>query len=279
VSRLAAFSVSPWALGIFREWVEESDHELALLITKPGTASDPDRGSRMAGQVDRDTAVMISPRVTDGASALRDLGVELSVILGFSHVPDAIAGIPAHGTVNLHPALLPDYRGPNGSRALYDGEARFGSTLHRIVEAFDEGPILAQSGCDVPAEITPDSVRAAWRLTMLSVLNDGVPKALGDEPGDPQAESTKIATPFRDEELELDYTLPVRRILAQSTALLLDGKQPRIRIDDAARPMRSLAVLPGLSAPAPGVVQAGSRRAIIGVADAVVEIELGQLPY
>lgn len=47
--------------------------------------------------------------------------------------------------INLHPSLLPDYRGPAPEFwALYHDEAETGWTAHVMVETFDAGPIIEQ---------------------------------------------------------------------------------------------------------------------------------------
>jgi methionyl-tRNA formyltransferase len=280
VSRLAVYSVLPWGFELVREWAAANDHEIVMLVTKPDPPSDPGLSTRVVSQADRDTLVMITRRVAESATALAEHDIDLGLIFAYSHIPDIVASAPKHGTVNMHPALLPDYRGANANRALYEGEPRIGATLHHVVEEFDAGPILAQAGCDVPDEIDPETVRAAWRLTMLSVLEEGVPKALLDHPGVPQPPATaKVAAPFTEAEMELDWALSARRIQAQAAALMMGGRQPCGRFGDDVQPVRSLKVLDGLHADEPGVVQATSRRAIVGVADAVMEVELGKLPF
>jgi methionyl-tRNA formyltransferase len=280
MSRLAVFSVLPWGFELVREWAGEAGHEIVMLVTKPDPPNDPGLSTRVASQADRDTVVMITRRVADCTTALAELDVDLGLIFAYSHIPGAVATAPRHGMVNLHPALLPDYRGANANRALFEGEPRIGATLHWVVEEFDAGPVLAQSGCEVPAEIDPDTVRAAWRLTMLTVLREGVPKALTGATGTPQPAGTgKVAAPFRDDELDLDWALTARLLQARVTALLMGGRQPRACVGSEVQPIRSVRVLPGLSATVPGVVYATSRRAVVGVADGVIEVEIGRLPY
>jgi len=48
--------------------------------------------------------------------------------------------------LNLHPSLLPEYRGPNPLEAqLAAGDSRFGVTLHQLDQRFDHGDIIAQA--------------------------------------------------------------------------------------------------------------------------------------
>ncbi len=56
-----------------------------------------------------------------------------------------VLALPARGCINLHPSLLPDYKGVDPVlAAIGAGESRYGVTLHRMDEEFDTGAILAQ---------------------------------------------------------------------------------------------------------------------------------------
>ena len=63
--------------------------------------------------------------------------------------------------LNLHPTLLPKYRGPSsGAYILINGEVKSGSTVHLIVKDVDQGPIILQR----EVALTPfDSLRSMQR--------------------------------------------------------------------------------------------------------------------
>jgi phosphoribosylglycinamide formyltransferase 1 len=63
--------------------------------------------------------------------------------------------------LNIHPALLPAYRGLHThERALADGIKIHGCTVHFVVPAMDEGPIIAQAAVAVHDDDTPQSLAA-----------------------------------------------------------------------------------------------------------------------
>jgi len=78
------------------------------------------------------------------------LGADLLVCFGYGKlIPQTALELFPNGGLNLHPALLPHYRGPNPiHRLVIDQmhEAHGGVTLHKMTSGFDEGDILAQVG-------------------------------------------------------------------------------------------------------------------------------------
>lgn len=63
--------------------------------------------------------------------------------------------------LNIHPALLPSYRGLHThERALADGVKIHGCTVHFVVPEMDEGPIVAQAAVPVLDGDTPETLGA-----------------------------------------------------------------------------------------------------------------------
>ncbi len=61
-------------------------------------------------------------------------------------LPENILDIPTHGVLNVHPSLLPLYRGPSPlESALLDGQVTTGVSIIKLDSEMDHGPILAQS--------------------------------------------------------------------------------------------------------------------------------------
>ena len=59
--------------------------------------------------------------------------------------PNEILDLPKLGTINIHPSLLPKYRGPSPIVSpVLNGDSQTGVTIIQIDEEMDHGPILAQ---------------------------------------------------------------------------------------------------------------------------------------
>ena len=63
---------------------------------------------------------------------------------------EEILQAPKYGCYNLHPGPLPEYAGVNQiSWAIYNGEKRFGVTVHKMIPAIDAGPIALKRYFDL----------------------------------------------------------------------------------------------------------------------------------
>ncbi len=108
--------------------------------------------------------------------------------------------------LNIHPALLPSYRGlKTHERALVDGVKIHGCTVHFVVHAMDEGPIIAQAAVAVCDSDTPASLAArvlaeehAIYPAALARVAEGRLRVEGNRvySGDPAVEPTALRVPL-----------------------------------------------------------------------------------
>lgn len=71
-----------------------------------------------------------------------------------NYLPTSFLSIPKFGTLNIHPSLLPRYRGAAPvQRALEDGLSETGVSVLYTVKEMDAGPVLAQKKVQVPEDI------------------------------------------------------------------------------------------------------------------------------
>ena len=78
---------------------------------------------------------------------LTKLNADAFVVVAYGRIlPIEILQVPPMGVVNIHPSLLPKYRGPSPVvTAILEGEDTAGVTIMLLDEGMDTGPILAQS--------------------------------------------------------------------------------------------------------------------------------------
>lgn len=108
---------------------------------------DPDSLAFMAFEEDLPLLGWQQGKEAEIAAEITELGPQLVVCSCFPwRVPPRLLGIPRYGWWNLHPSLLPAYRGPDPlfwqQRA---AESKTGISLHQMDEGFDTGPILGQA--------------------------------------------------------------------------------------------------------------------------------------
>jgi len=94
-------------------------------------------------------------------------GAEILVLAGFMRVLDGEALAPWIGRViNIHPSLLPKYRGLHTHRrALEAGDREHGASVHYVTAELDGGPLIAQVRITVHPDDDEDTL--AQRLLPL----------------------------------------------------------------------------------------------------------------
>ncbi len=84
-------------------------------------------------------------RIMNDELGIRNLKPDLFIVAAYGEIiPKSILDIPKHGCINVHPSLLPKYRGPSPIQtAIVNGDKETGVTLILLDEAVDHGPIIA----------------------------------------------------------------------------------------------------------------------------------------
>ena len=70
---------------------------------------------------------------------------DLGIVVGYGKIiPPEIFNLPKHGTLVIHPSLLPKYRGPSPVQsAILNGDVDTGVTIMKVDEEMDHGDIIA----------------------------------------------------------------------------------------------------------------------------------------
>ena len=91
-------------------------------------------------------------------AALRTAGVDIVCLAGFMRIlSDGFARAWEGKLINIHPSLLPAYRGTRvHERVIEAGEAQSGASVHFVVPELDAGPVIAQASVPVHPDDTPE---------------------------------------------------------------------------------------------------------------------------
>ncbi|MBI2021406.1 methionyl-tRNA formyltransferase [Candidatus Daviesbacteria bacterium] len=87
----------------------------------------------------------------DFADSIKSLEPDLFVVAAYGKIiPQVVLDLPKLGTINLHPSLLPKFRGPSPLQtAILEGEKETGMSYMLLDENMDHGPILYQKSLDI----------------------------------------------------------------------------------------------------------------------------------
>ena len=113
-------------------------------------------------------------------------------------IPPAILSLPKLGAINLHPSLLPAYRGPWPLFwQFYHSEPRTGVTLHFLNERLDAGDILLQAEVPFADGITGDEAEQLCAQAGGQLLVKGLNLIrAGNPPRRPQNEADSSYQPI-----------------------------------------------------------------------------------
>ena len=165
-------------------------HQLAVLISGSGTNLQAIMDAQKAGTLDAEIAVVFSNRANAaGLERAAQAGIPTAsldhrdypdreqfdqamievltpyapdtvVLAGFMRILSAVFVRHYAGQlINIHPSLLPKYRGLNThARALEAGDSEHACSIHFVTEELDGGPLIAQAPIAVHANDTVDSL-------------------------------------------------------------------------------------------------------------------------
>ena len=110
------------------------------------------------------------------AQALDKAGVDLVVLTGYMRIlSPAFVRRYKNRILNIHPALLPSFRGVNAFKQALDYGVKWtGTTIHLVDEAVDHGPIIYQVPVPVDDYDTYESLKARVQMAEF----EAYPKAI-----------------------------------------------------------------------------------------------------
>ncbi|MGH2467594.1 MAG: methionyl-tRNA formyltransferase, partial [Candidatus Limnocylindrales bacterium] len=149
-------------------------------------------------------------------AALRAFEPELIVVADYGRLlPAELLALPEHGALNLHPSLLPRWRGASPvAAAILAGDDESGVSLMRLDVGLDTGPIVAQRRLLLDGRETSASLEAELAEIAAALLTASLGPWLRGELGD-RAQDPALATlsrPLRRADGQLDPAQPARAL-------------------------------------------------------------------
>jgi methionyl-tRNA formyltransferase len=216
--RIVVFTNIPGGViySLVNEVVRPLGHRVVGVVTSPG----PKRRRsptylEVVAAVPPGIDVIVSNHPERWAAMLAPLRPDLIISGGFPwRIPSEVLALPRLGAINMHPALLPRYRGPAAIEwALRNGDAEMGFTVHRLSPDFDTGPILAQVRIPIADDDDIDSLVAKFGPVLPGLLGQALERVARGDPGEAQDEAEATYAGLFDEEWRIiDWSQPARTI-------------------------------------------------------------------
>jgi len=181
--RIILFASSEFSLPLL-DILNSSDHELCAIYTQPPSISG--RGMRL-----RDNAIGIKSRELNiqlfypsninnaiEINKFKSLNPDIAIVSAYGQILSSnLLKVPKFGFLNLHPSLLPRWRGAAPiERALMSGDKETGICTIKMVRELDSGPILAKEKFVINSNETNTSLShklsKIGAIQLLEVINN-----------------------------------------------------------------------------------------------------------
>jgi methionyl-tRNA formyltransferase len=166
----------------------ELDVHLVAIITSPG-AHPAILGDNALSRIADHLGIPLirAWRINDEHSRfeLDELGLDAVVMASFDQIVGARAlALPKHGWLNVHPSLLPAYRGPEPVYwAIADGAPVTGISMHKAAPKVDSGPVLAQARVPILADDTAGTLTKRLVEAGMPLLPQALDGLMHNAPG------------------------------------------------------------------------------------------------
>jgi len=143
------FGTDTFSAAALRSLIE-ADYSIGAVVTKPDSKSG--RGQQVTAPLVKTIAeehgipVWQPTKLIDIADDIAALGDVIGVLSSYGRiVPQAIIDLFRPGIINIHPSLLPLYRGPSPiETAIMNGDTQTGVSIMKLSAEMDAGPVYAQ---------------------------------------------------------------------------------------------------------------------------------------
>lgn len=220
--RVLFMGTPKFALPSLKAMYEADFIEILSVVTKPDEPKG--RGMKLTPPPVKTAAVELGLKVYQPRRAsspkfiskLKEIAPDVIVVVAYGQIlKKEVLEIPPKGCVNLHPSLLPKYRGPAPIQwAIINGERETGVTVMFLDEGEDTGDIIAQKRVkiedDDTAETLYDRLSLIGAQLLIDVLRD---MDRGEVSGRAQDHSQATYAPkLRKEDGHIDWTADSVRI-------------------------------------------------------------------
>ncbi|OGT63111.1 MAG: methionyl-tRNA formyltransferase [Gammaproteobacteria bacterium RIFCSPHIGHO2_12_FULL_45_12] len=217
ISLKMIFAGTPEFAAVALQALIHSPHQLLAVYTQPdrpagrGLKLTSSPVKQLARQHELPVYQPASLKTAEAQADLSALQADMMVVAAYGMLlPEAVLTIPRLGCINIHPSLLPRWRGAAPiQRTVLSGDTVTGVTIMQMEAGLDTGPILLQHRYTLAADETSqtlhDKMAAMGAEALLEALNLLAQNVLRPQPQDNQ--QATYASKISKEEAWLDWTL------------------------------------------------------------------------
>lgn len=154
--RIAFIGQQDFGKAVLEAFLERGDTVAGVFCAPEKAGAKPDILRTAAEEKGLPVFQFASLKSPEAEEAMRGLNADIGVmayVLQFA--PQSFVTIPKHGTIQYHPSLLPQYRGPSSINwPIAKGDTVTGLTIFRPTDGLDEGPVILQKTCEIGPDDT-----------------------------------------------------------------------------------------------------------------------------
>ena len=196
----------------------QSKYDVAAVYTQPdqpagrGRLMVPPPVKRLAVEWNVPVEQPASLRKAEEIAKLAGWQPDVIVVAAYGKIlPQAVLDIPKHGCLNIHPSLLPRWRGATPiPAAILAGDDFTGVTIMQMAAGVDNGPVVVQAKVPVSPQDNTGLLTEKLSLVSARLLQDVLVRWMQGEFA-PRPQDDALATycqPLRKEEGEIDWRQP-----------------------------------------------------------------------
>ncbi len=219
--RLVFFGSPAWAVPVLEALAKE--HDVVLAVTQPDKPAG--RGLKLSeSPVAKRAKALGIPvekpkRLRKNAAfleKLKALAPEAGVVAAYGKIiPEAVLEAFPKGILNIHPSLLPKYRGAAPVNwALIEGEEATGVSIMRLDTGMDTGPLYVQEKTAIGPDETALELSERLRDRGVELLL-GVLEKLDELEPTPQAGEPSYAPLLTKEDGRVRFEEPAKKVFAR----------------------------------------------------------------
>lgn len=157
ITSVAFFGTPDFAVPSLRALIENKHYQVSVVVTQPDKPAGRGRSLKQSPvkitSLENNIKVLEPEKINNNfINLFKSLDIDVAVVVAYGKIlPNGLLKIPQFGFVNVHPSLLPQYRGSSPMQStILNNDSYTGISIMLLDEKMDHGPILMQKKLKLP---------------------------------------------------------------------------------------------------------------------------------